>query len=228
MRSTSNRMCHPMPSGWSGTDERAIRDTPMGSIPQLVKWQVSLVHTTIDAWIARFDQFDGDIHWAIPVAINGDFEQYEKACYAQVREALKPPSKTRYYDPVWDNAMQPPLRDWEELLSMVTPEEQNSYTGDDHLEDEEIDCDYDRIGDCGECQNPIVTCWEVGDTHCACNDVFEHSSHYLGLGLCPQCGDDLIMWDNARGLECENCGNTYTNKAYEQALEIVTEETGGA
>lgn len=54
---------HPMGDGkpglhnWSTIDEHAIRNTPLGTIPLLAEWSVSLVRTP-GGWVARMDTYN--------------------------------------------------------------------------------------------------------------------------------------------------------------------------
>lgn len=51
---------HPVGNGkpgshnWSAMDENTIRETPLGGIPELVKWSVSIVRTP-GGWVGRID-----------------------------------------------------------------------------------------------------------------------------------------------------------------------------
>lgn len=51
---------HPLGDGvpgkqnWSGTDNATIRDTPLGGVPELVKWSASMVLTP-KGWVGRID-----------------------------------------------------------------------------------------------------------------------------------------------------------------------------
>ena len=53
---------HPLGTGipgwenWSGTDNATIRDTPLGGIPELVKWSCSVVLTP-HGWVGRVDNY---------------------------------------------------------------------------------------------------------------------------------------------------------------------------
>ena len=57
-------MCHMHPVGngvpgehnWSGTDREWILETPLGSLPQLVKWSFSIVLTP-GGWVGRVDNY---------------------------------------------------------------------------------------------------------------------------------------------------------------------------
>lgn len=51
---------HPIGSGkpgihnWSGTDNQTIEETPLGGIPEMVKWSISVVRTPL-GWVGRVD-----------------------------------------------------------------------------------------------------------------------------------------------------------------------------
>ena len=47
---------HPC-SGWSGTDVNTIKTSPLGGIPELVKWSASIVLTPDKGWIGRVDSY---------------------------------------------------------------------------------------------------------------------------------------------------------------------------
>lgn len=44
----------PGPNNWSGMDNKTIAETPLGGIPELVKWSISVVHTP-RGWVGRMD-----------------------------------------------------------------------------------------------------------------------------------------------------------------------------
>ena len=46
----------PGPENWSGTDNQTILTTPLGGIPQLVKWSASIVLTP-RGWVGRVDNY---------------------------------------------------------------------------------------------------------------------------------------------------------------------------
>lgn len=46
----------PGPRNWSGTDENTIRKEPLGSVPELVGWSVSIVITP-NGWVGRIDNY---------------------------------------------------------------------------------------------------------------------------------------------------------------------------
>ena len=45
---------NPGPHCWSGTDENAIATSPMGTVPALMDWMISIVRTP-GGWVGRFD-----------------------------------------------------------------------------------------------------------------------------------------------------------------------------
>jgi len=53
---------HPMGSGvpgpenWSGMDNNTIRTAPLGGVPEMVKWSISVVHTP-HGWVGRLDTY---------------------------------------------------------------------------------------------------------------------------------------------------------------------------
>jgi hypothetical protein len=57
---SSNRLKHPIgngvpgPQNWSGTDNATIELAPLGGIPELVRWSVSMVLTP-GGWVGRID-----------------------------------------------------------------------------------------------------------------------------------------------------------------------------
>jgi hypothetical protein len=63
----------PGPHNWSATDDRTAEEEPLGSIPELVKWSISIVRTP-QAWVGRFDKYkDGKVTtYHIPVEYGVD------------------------------------------------------------------------------------------------------------------------------------------------------------
>jgi hypothetical protein len=79
---------HPLPAGWSGTDENAIRHTPLGNHlePKATGWMIALVWCTHTGWNARFDQLaDPGFTIHLPITVEGDAE----ACEAQIQRELR-------------------------------------------------------------------------------------------------------------------------------------------
>lgn len=69
---------HPV-NGWSGTDETAIRSTPLGNTidPKGVGWMIAIVWTP-KGWIGRFDQLaDPGYTLHIPVLVDGQEQVLE-------------------------------------------------------------------------------------------------------------------------------------------------------
>ena len=50
----------PGPRNWSGTDNRAIAWSPMGTVPELMDWMIAIVRTP-NGWVGRFDQPEKEI-----------------------------------------------------------------------------------------------------------------------------------------------------------------------
>ena len=46
----------PGPHNWSGTDNNTARNTPLGGIPDLVGWSISIVRTPL-GWVGRYDTY---------------------------------------------------------------------------------------------------------------------------------------------------------------------------
>jgi hypothetical protein len=64
----------PGPHCWSGTDENTIRYTPLGGIPELVKWSISIVRTP-GGWVGRLDDHINDetVHMPVHPELPEDF-----------------------------------------------------------------------------------------------------------------------------------------------------------
>jgi hypothetical protein len=86
----------PGPHNWSGTDNRTAEQEPLGGIPELVKWSISIVRTP-QAWVGRFDRYqDGQVitfHLPVEYGVEQAFIEkvrgLRKAYEARVRkEAL--------------------------------------------------------------------------------------------------------------------------------------------
>jgi hypothetical protein len=46
----------PGTHNWSSTDNRTATTTPLGGVPELVKWSISIVRTP-QTWVGRFDRY---------------------------------------------------------------------------------------------------------------------------------------------------------------------------
>jgi hypothetical protein len=46
----------PGPHNWSGTDNNTIMTSPLGGVPELIKWSASIVRTP-RGWVGRFDRY---------------------------------------------------------------------------------------------------------------------------------------------------------------------------
>lgn len=68
----------PGPHNWSGTDERTIRETPLGGIPEIVQWSVSIVRTP-RGWVGRIDNHIQKTTRHLPVEGQADQWVFEKA-----------------------------------------------------------------------------------------------------------------------------------------------------
>jgi hypothetical protein len=51
----------PGAHNWSSTDNHTATTTPLGGVPELVKWSISMVRTP-QTWVGRFDRYqDGKV-----------------------------------------------------------------------------------------------------------------------------------------------------------------------
>ncbi len=72
---------HPLGNGipgshnWSGIDERTIIETPLGGIPELIEWSVSIVKTP-KGWVGRIDNYLSKKTIHMPVKFDGMQEVY--------------------------------------------------------------------------------------------------------------------------------------------------------
>lgn len=90
----------PGKHNWSGTDEDTATKTPLGGVPDMVKWALSIVRTP-QTWVGRIDRFkDGAVQTVhLPVVWNTDREfvaeaitlrdQYLLRLAKETEEALK-------------------------------------------------------------------------------------------------------------------------------------------
>lgn len=83
---------HPLTSGWSGTDESAIRDTPLGGDPRDVAWMISLVYCTATGFNGRYDQFSPGLMAPLKVTVEGHDQNLEIDMQASVSAQTKRPS----------------------------------------------------------------------------------------------------------------------------------------
>jgi len=58
----------PGPGNWSGIDNTTIRETPLGGIPELVKWSASIVRTP-RGWVGRIDRYDIEDDYTVHVGV---------------------------------------------------------------------------------------------------------------------------------------------------------------
>ena len=81
---------HPLGNGipgshnWSGIDERTIIETPLGGIPELIEWSVSIVKTP-KGWVGRIDNYLAKKTIHMPVKFDGLQEVYD--AIAEITEA---------------------------------------------------------------------------------------------------------------------------------------------
>jgi hypothetical protein len=63
----------PGPHNWSSIDDHTAEKEPLGGIPELVRWSISIVRTP-QTWVGRFDKYkDGEVTtYHIPVAYGVD------------------------------------------------------------------------------------------------------------------------------------------------------------
>jgi hypothetical protein len=66
----------PGPHNWSGTDNATAEREPLGSVPEMVKWSISMVRTP-QAWVGRFDNYkDGRVktrHIPVEIGVSPEF-----------------------------------------------------------------------------------------------------------------------------------------------------------
>ena len=124
---------HPVGDGvpgihnWSGTDNRTIEETPLGGIPEMVKWSVSVVRTP-HGWVGRVDNHLTKTTVHVPVEPNVPLALIQK-----VRALLPDPEED------WED------RDWYDDLEEDDLDLEDPY-GED-LEDEyDPDDDETRSG----------------------------------------------------------------------------------
>ena len=61
---------------WSGTDEHTATKEPLGGVPEMVKWALSIVRTP-KTWVGRIDRFDNGttktVHLPVAYCMDQDF-----------------------------------------------------------------------------------------------------------------------------------------------------------
>jgi hypothetical protein len=94
----------PGPHNWSGTDDNTAEKEPLGSLPELVKWSISIVRTP-QAWVGRFDKYkDGKVttyHIPVEYGVDQSFvdhvtklrQEYESRRVTPVTSPLSVPAK---------------------------------------------------------------------------------------------------------------------------------------
>ncbi|WP_119071572.1 hypothetical protein [Aggregatilinea lenta] len=98
---------HPLTGGWSGTDERAIRKTPMGNTgdPEGIGWMVSIVWCTATSWNGRFDQLAKPgltIHCPVTIESQPQFEPTIQAELSTLYAQHKPRHIITAVKPLFD------------------------------------------------------------------------------------------------------------------------------
>ncbi len=83
---------HPLPKGWSQTDENGIALNPMSSTPESVGWMVSMVWCSHSGWNARFDQVAGKrFAIDIPITVEGFSQKIELEAQKTVHDLDRTP-----------------------------------------------------------------------------------------------------------------------------------------
>lgn len=88
----------PGPHCWSGTDDNAIENSPMGTVPELMDWMIAIVRTP-GGWVGRFDLPGKETHHlnvapsfrSIIFAAKDLVQAYNEQRYADVTEREAPP-----------------------------------------------------------------------------------------------------------------------------------------
>ncbi len=82
----------PGPHNWSGTDNHTAEKEPLGGIPELVKWSISIVRTP-HTWVGRFDKYkDGKVltsHIPVEYGVEKSFIATVKKLYKEYLERLR-------------------------------------------------------------------------------------------------------------------------------------------
>ena len=129
----------PGPENWSGTDNATIAQTPLGGVPELVGWSLSIVRTP-HGWVGRVDnhrkgttQHLEVVGQADPVlfqAIDSIYLAYQSRAWKEQPAVVLPPAKFKNAVTVRDSR-EMTLDEWEQLQV-----EQLSYLEDEELADE--------------------------------------------------------------------------------------------
>jgi hypothetical protein len=97
---------HPMGNGlpgpwnWSGTDNATIENSPLGGIPELVKWSASIVRTPL-GWVGRIDNHitKKTAHVPVEPAVKrAVFDQIESLFAERFRQDIATPGYGGIYD----------------------------------------------------------------------------------------------------------------------------------
>jgi hypothetical protein len=102
--------CHPMgngvpgPQNWSGTDVQSIMEVPLGGVPEMVKWSVSVVLTP-HGWVGRIDNYikHTTSHLPVlqPIELYEEVEELKKEYFA--RMAKRPLSQAGLSGWTWED-----------------------------------------------------------------------------------------------------------------------------
>lgn len=78
---------HPLPRGWSSTDEQTARHEPLGNpgAGPRIGWALAIVYCTETGWNARYDQWEPDMTLEVPLTVEGEQVNHEAA----IQHALK-------------------------------------------------------------------------------------------------------------------------------------------
>ncbi len=143
----------PGPENWSGTDNFTIANTPMGGLPELVKWSVSIVLTPC-GWVGRIDNYVS--HKTQHLAV----EPQAPEAYDMLGEVMSSKNERM--------AKQREVRrQAEDPFVIFSPRSMTSLDGFDSIEetwleqDDELDTAYEAMDECGVTMSDLV---EMGRT----------------------------------------------------------------
>ena len=90
---------HPI-DNWSGTDENTIQTSPLGGIPELVKWSASMVLTPHKGWIGRVDSYV--THKTIVCDVVPNYNDWADEALQEILETKPAQPLSRHVWPDWD------------------------------------------------------------------------------------------------------------------------------
>jgi hypothetical protein len=136
---------HPLGDGnpgqhnWSGTDENTIQHTPLGGIPELVKWSVSMVLTP-RGWVGRIDNYVSQKTLHLPV------EPQAAEAYDMLGQVLSTKRVEVRPDPfvIFSPRSMTSLDDFDDIEDRWNEE------------DEELDMAYEAMDECGVTVSDLV------------------------------------------------------------------------